>query len=376
MNVLVFNYEFPPLGGGAGIVTSSLLLPFANDESVSMDVITSSTGTQRIEHFAKNIRVHFLDIKKGSSLHQQKYSEIIRYTWKSFWYARRLKKQNAYSLCHIHCGIPSAFAALFLGLPYVITLHGSDVPFNNKRHLLLDIFVSWWLQRLICRRAFAVVAVSEYLADLARRVGLAKNIRVILNGVDVHRFTPAREQDAQKRRVVICVGRLVEQKNPVKALLAFRSISEQFSDVDLHFVGGGPLFQKLQNLVQNYGLTNRVLLHGSVPQDRLPLLLQAATVFLITSFNEGFSLATLEAMACGLPVVCTKRASYLVNESNGIVVTEDSVEAVSVALRKMLENPDMMDAMGKTSREIAQQYSWDQASRQYKLLFEEVIMKK
>ncbi|MDD5439675.1 MAG: glycosyltransferase, partial [Candidatus Omnitrophica bacterium] len=134
MNILMLNYEYPPLGGGAGIATACIINEFLRYPDLTIDLITSSTGARRTETPGKNITVHFLDIgKRESNLHFQSIRDLLVYSWKAYRYARRLTGLKQYDLVHAIFGVPSGLVALFLGRPFLISLRGSDVPYHTPR---------------------------------------------------------------------------------------------------------------------------------------------------------------------------------------------------------------------------------------------------
>jgi len=136
----MLNYEFPPLGGGAGNASYYMLREFSKYHDLNIDLITSSADKYRVEQFAENISIHFLDIhKNNTALHYQSNKNLITYTMKVYFYAKKLRKQKSYDLCHAFFGIPCGAIALLLGVPYIVSLRGSDVPGHNERFALADV---------------------------------------------------------------------------------------------------------------------------------------------------------------------------------------------------------------------------------------------
>ncbi len=142
LKLLILNYEYPPLGGGAANATYYLLRELARRKDVEVDLITSSVGEHRVEQIDTRIKIHFLDIGKRGNLHYQSQRELLVYAWKSYQYASRLVRNKRPDIVHAFFGIPSGYVAMQLGLPYIVSLRGSDVPFYNERFELLDKFVS------------------------------------------------------------------------------------------------------------------------------------------------------------------------------------------------------------------------------------------
>ena len=107
MNLLMLNYEYPPLGGGAGNATCSLLQEFANFTDLNIDLITASCSQYQEEQFSSNIRIYRLDIGKNMrNLHHQTYKDLLSFTCKSYAVYKKMVKQKHYHLAHAFFGIP------------------------------------------------------------------------------------------------------------------------------------------------------------------------------------------------------------------------------------------------------------------------------
>lgn len=138
MKVLMLNYEFPPLGGGAANATKFMLMEFKNHADLEIDLITSSTEKFKVKRLGNNITIHFLNIHKKGNLHYQSYKNLLYYSWKAYRYARELIQKKHYDVCHAFFGIPCGYLAMKIGIPYIVGLRGSDVPFYNNRFKILD----------------------------------------------------------------------------------------------------------------------------------------------------------------------------------------------------------------------------------------------
>ncbi len=368
MRVLMLNYEFPPLGGGAGHATACLLREFSRREGLAIDLVASSAGRARVERLAENIFVHYLDIGKRGGLHYQTMPELLAYAWKARWHARRLIRQHHYELCHAFFGIPCGCLAGRLGLPYIVSLRGSDVPFYNERFRGLDRLVFRQMSVRTWKGAAFVVANSQWLRRLALRTAPQQHIEVIGNGVDTQRFRPARSAHAGLR--VLCVARLIARKRIDVLMRAVAAVGE--ADVHLTIVGSGNEERPLRELARQCGVEDRVSFAGNVPRGKIVDCYHRSDVFVLPSLSEGMSNAALEAMACGLPIVMTNTggaAELLRDGENGILMGGGSVREVSEALRRYLEEPELARTHGARSREIAEGLSWEKAASQYAELY-------
>jgi len=366
-NILVLNYEFPPLGGGAANATEHLLREYEKDTSLYIDLVTSSTGKERVEKFSENITIHYIDIGKNGSAHYQSNKELLTYGWKSYQYAKKLMRHKTYSVCHAFFGIPSGFVAMFLGIPYIVSLRGSDVPFYNKRFRLLDTILFQHISRVVWKRAKAVVANSEALCALAYTTLPQQKISIIHNGVDTNTFVPAKKTAEDKIIRIISTGRLIERKGYHFLIDALKGVE----NAQLILIGDGPEKDALAEKARAFSVA--VSFEGKRDRSFIISALQKADIFVLPSQNEGMSNSVLEAMACGLPIVATDTGGTkeLISEGeNGMIVPVGEVASLKVALLSLCNDKKLREKMGNASRSRAEKMSWQKMAKEYKKLYE------
>lgn len=366
--LLILNYEYPPLGGGAANATFNLVRELSNWPDLQVTVITSAVGSARIEQPADNVTLHFLDIgKTADSLHYQSFRDLIVYGWKAWRYVRRLPKQQQFDVVHAFFGIPCGFVARFLGIPYIVSLRGSDVPGYSPRMQKLERLGLRRLSRWVWRGAAAVTVNSAGLGELAART-LAADYPIIPNGVDTELFAPAGgggDRQSAAAQVpglrLVSTGRLIPRKGYHLLIPALRP------DDSLVLIGDGPELAALQQL----SVGKQVRFLGEQPREVIARELQRADVFVLPSANEGMSNSLLEAMAAGLPVVVTDVGGTreLVN-GNGVVLDDRSTTALQDALQ-LLHVSDLQ-TMSKKSRDIALEFSWSAMAEAYIQLYRSV----
>lgn len=360
MRILMLNYEFPPLGGGAGNATYYLLGEFAKMPELEIDLVTSSVKEYKVEKLADNVSVHYLDINKDNQLHYQSARDLFYYTVKAYFYSRKLKKNNKYNICHAFFGIPCGLIAMFLRIPYIVSLRGSDVPFYNKRFYWPDKLIFQHLSRLIWKRAAAVVANSEGLKQLALKTSPGLSIDVIYNGVDTEQFCPLEKKVPEDKIKLISTGRLIDRKG-------YRYLIEALKDnnqVELTLIGDGNLAEELKKLA----IKNNVHVNftGMVKHEDLPQHLQAADIFVLPSLNEGMSNSVLEAMACGLPVIVTDTGgSKELVRDNGYIVKKTDSTALQRVINNLLNDEKALNDMAINSRVRAKKMDWSKVANCY-----------
>lgn len=363
--VLVLNYEFPPLGGGAGNATYYILKEFSEFPDLELDLVTSSIDKFKIEQFAPNIRIHYLDINKNGNLHYQSIKDLLTYSWKSYKYCKKLKKKEKFDLIHAFFGIPCGFIAMKLDIPYIVSLRGSDVPFYNKRFYWLDKLVFKRLSRKIWSRAKRVVVNSQKLKELANASIPMQEIEIITNGIDINEFTPKNHIVNEKNIKLVSTGRLIERKG-YKYLI--EAIAEM-NNITLTLVGDGNLKDSLQELAKK--INANVVFADKKGHTEIVNILQDSDIFILPSLNEGMSNSILEAMATGLPIITTDTGgSKELVDDNGLIIEKESSTSLKEAIEKLTNNHELIYNMGNNSRDRAKAMSWAKVAGEYKDIYE------
>ncbi len=358
--VLILNYEFPPLGGGAANATYYLLKEFGLRPDLEVTLITSSINEERVESFAENCTIHYLDIGKNGNIHYQSQADLLKYSWKAYRRSKELIRQNEFDVVHAFFGIPCGFIAMNLGLPYIVSLRGSDVPFYNSRFYWQDKVLFKRLSRLIWRKAKHVVANSSGLAQLAVKSANKQTVSIIPNGIDTDAFQSAHPGNKEGSIQIISTGRLIPRKGYDLLIEAMKGIPE----LSARIIGDGPEKERLKKLAEELNVQIEFL--GSLDHKDIPSLLSKADLFVLPSFNEGMSNAALEALAAGLPVVLTDvGGSMELIDRNGWIIDPHSVDQLRAALKEALLKKDSLQDLGDQSRRIAQTMSWTNVANAY-----------
>lgn len=274
---------------------------------------------------------------------------------------------SSYDIIHAHYGFHSAFIpALLKRNPLIITFHGSDArkePFRNK--------LFYFLQKISVRKADHIVAVSREIKDILI-TDLAVNpdkISVISCGVDTSHFIPLNQVKVRnklgidlKRRVVLFVGHMVY----TKGVDILYECARYTPDVTYIFIGDGPLKNDYKNCI----------FIDPIPNSDIPLWINAADIFVLPSRMEGTPVVVLEALSCGIPVICSKvggcpdiikdgetgflvtihnpltRGKITINHANlGYPTPIEEVNMVREKIIELMTNDDLRKKIGKRGRE-------------------------
>jgi glycosyltransferase involved in cell wall biosynthesis len=379
MRVLFFNYEFPPLGGGAGNASYYLLREYAKNPEVQVDFVTASIdGQYHLLKMGDNISIHRLPIGKNSeNIHYQTKKELISYTWNAFWFARKLAKQNKYDLTHSFFSVPCGMISLLLKwefkLPYIISLRGSDVPGYSERFVGIYKWITPTILKIWKDSSF-VIANSQGLKELALRSEPKKEIGVIYNGVDIEEFFPSTKNRNPDQFTIICVSRVTPRKGIRFLIQAFKILSGRYDQTRLIIVGDGNEKKSLEDLVQSLDLKDKVEFAGAIGHDKVWEFYQRANIFVLPSLNEGMSNVMLEALACGLPIVATDTGGtkeLLTDNLNGLVVKMKDSNDLAEKIEKLILNPELEKSMSLESRLLAEKLSWGKVAGEYVELYKQ-----
>ncbi|MDE5855237.1 MAG: glycosyltransferase [Ruminococcus sp.] len=191
------------------------------------------------------------------------------------------------------------------------------------------------------------------------------NTKVIPNPIDTM-IIPTSYKGVRKKRVC-AVGRLMFQKNFANLIKAFSLLSKEFGEYTLEIYGDGPLRTELHQLIYDLNLSKRVKLMGA-HKDVLERI-KDSSLFVMSSNYEGYPNALAEAMAIGLPVICTDfdsgTARELVGEKNGCLVPVNDSNALAEAMEYLLCYPEIRDAMSMENQKISDSLAVEKIADQW-----------
>jgi glycosyltransferase involved in cell wall biosynthesis len=284
-------------------------------------------------------------------LKESSFREKIRYLALIFCAADLLNFSKTRRMHHLHvhsCADAAHLAAMcnIMGGPsYSLTLHG-DLPVYGKDHPSK------------MERASFVSAVTRALQrQIVEEAGQPiKKVPVIWMGVDTDHFSPEGERQYQSGRLhMITVARLNPVKGHVYALRAMRRLLDEGYDMQYTIAGEGPYRQEITDEIESLGLGEHVEMTGSISEDEVLKRLKESDVFVLPSFGlgEAAPVSVMEAMACGLPVVCSiigGTPDMITNGKDGILVEQKDVDGLYSAFKMLLEDVEKRRKLGKEAR--------------------------
>lgn len=377
MRVLMLNNEFPPLGGGTGTVNRAILTRLAGEPGLTVDLLTSALGrSPEREQFAPGVQIYKLPVD-NKNIHHSSNRELLTYAARALPAALRLHRAAPYDLVFAWSAVPAGGVALALrrlaGLPYILRVCGPDIPGFERRYGALYPVLTPTI-KAIWRGAARLVAKCRDEADMICAVAPGLSIDLVPNGVDLAAFAPAPIAEGGPLRL-LCVARLIERKGQHHLIEALRLLSAEGLDLRLELVGEGDARAANEALARSLGVADRVTFAGYVPRERIAERYRAAHVFVLPSYNEGMSVATLEAMAAGLPTVVTRTGGadeLVVEGATGHIFAWGDVPALANLLRALASDRVRVRRMGAAARARAREFTWDAAASRYLAMLDEL----
>jgi glycosyltransferase involved in cell wall biosynthesis len=380
MRVLLLNYEFPPLGGGAGVATQALARGLAS-RGVTVDVITAGERDEcRAEvlwdgHAAEEGLLTVYRVKcSRTGVHEAGMAGAASYLRNALPLVRARMRDEHYDIVHVFFSLPTGAMLPFLSLgdtPVMVSLRGSDVPGYDPHHRTLERTHRMLLPltRWIWRRATRVVAVCESLGRLALRTDPGLRYSVIPNGVDLNRFRPSARGRSRHGGKIRClaVARLVERKGIGDLIEALAALER--GRFELEILGSGPDERRLRDLARRLGVEREVIFAGSVSRSEIAARYREADIFTLASWEEAFGNVFAEAMASGLPIVGSSVGGLpelVEHGKNGFLVPPREPRALAAAIRLLADNPDLRAEIGRRNRAHAEaNLSWARVTTRY-----------
>jgi len=241
-------------------------------------------------------------------------------------------------------------AARLAGIPRILTtIHYQDLLPTRRagdfRNLL-----RWLYTKIIYKWVDGIIAVSEDVSQKLQELFGQKppKVRVMVNRIDVQSFaTTPPSEDLRKslglrpeNKILTTVARLMPPKGHAYLIEAMHQLVPRFKNLKLLLVGDGDLRQPLQKKCAALGVMEHALFIGS--RRDIPAILALTDIFILPSLREGTSLALLEAMASGKPIVATDipgNRAVLRHQINSLLVPPGDAEALADAISFLLEHP-------------------------------------
>ncbi len=286
-------------------------------------------------------------------------------------------------ILHVHYAIPHATVAYMAKkilltkgryIPVVTTLHGTDITLVGNNRAFAPVV------EFSINKSDGVTAVSQSLKEETQRVfHIERDIRVIYNFIDFHRFKKTNKEHFKKiiapdgERILVHTSNFRKVKRVEDAILIFKQVHEQIPS-RLLMIGDGPERQNAEQLCREIGLCDEIRFLGK--QDAIEELLAICDLFLMPSESESFGLAALEAMACEVPVVSSNGGGLPevnIHGVTGFLSDPGNVDEMAQYAIQLLQNDDMLKTFRANALQQAKRFDLDTILPDYENYYEEII---
>lgn len=300
MNILMLNYEYPPLGGGGAAVCRDISEKLVA-EGHKVTIITMNMSGLKARECVNGVEIHRVKCwrSKAKVCHPW---EQMTYCISAYSYIKKNINMELFDIIHCHFIIPTGLLALWLKKKYkkeyILTAQGSDViGHNNKRFKYLYTMIKpFWIK--IVNNAKVLTAPSTYLIDKIHKTVPQKECSLIPNGLYVNCYN-----SAIKDKYIVTLCRLQESKGIQDLLKAISEID--IYDWKVYILGDGPYKAELDKMISEFGLTNKVSLMGFVSDEERYKYLSEAGLYFTGSWFEAMPISVLEAMASSCNIIAS-----------------------------------------------------------------------
>ncbi len=306
---------------------------------------------------------------------------------------RRLFDTFHPEVVHIQDHYPTCMVVVSFARKRGIKLVGSNhfIPENIAPYIpllprLKPVFnwILWQWMLYVYRQVDVVTAQSVAAGRLLQAQHIQKPILPISCGIDLQRLSPDPNVDrryyCQKynldpgKKIYLFLGRIDGEKHVDLLVRAMKRLDRE--DVQLAIAGHGGVESSLKRMVTEFGLNERVKFTGFIPVEDVPGLMNSVDLFVMPSEAELLSISTLEAMACGKPVLLANALALpeLVMEGvNGYLFDPGEVDDLVKWINFTADHPERWHEMGLASREVAARHSLEDVIRKFESLYLQVI---
>lgn len=283
---------------------------------------------------------------------------------------------DCYQAPYLH-SFPTKVAAVSKHSPLVITWHEVWRSYWQEYLGSLGIVGRLMERTILLALANRVIAVSDQTKDDLVSLGVKpEKIRMVPNGInykDVSKVSPSAE-----KLDVVYLGRLIKPKNVDMLLRAIAILKKEFPRIKAGIIGDGPEMSGLRSLAEELGIRDNVKFFGFVEDfDEVSALMKSSKVFVIPSTQEGgASIVTLEANACGLPVIAVDHPlgidkRLILSGKTGFFV-KLTPDAIAEKIRLLLSDEKLRSQMKADAIEFAQGYDWEKITGEIEKVYAEI----
>ncbi|MBS3122353.1 glycosyltransferase family 4 protein [Candidatus Woesearchaeota archaeon] len=276
-------------------------------------------------------------------------------------------------------GICAIKSAKKLKKPVICYIHSIEWELATRSIDSLKLLINLAMKSLVkhyYNKVDLLLVPSMEVGELYKRNGIAPPYKIVHLGTDTNKFVPAKDEEYKNRirealgitqlnseqklnsnQIIIGFsGRIGREKNLVTLYRAFRKIEKKYENIKLLIIGKG-----VKDLEEMFTSQRNIIMPGAV--NNVVPYLQAMDIFVLPSLTETSSLATMEAMSCGIPIVTTPVGyvkDYIKEKENGLFFPFKNSLVLSMKLEILIKDKELREKLGRNARKtIIERFSWE-----------------
>ncbi|MCO5248217.1 MAG: glycosyltransferase family 4 protein [Chitinophagales bacterium] len=383
LRILILNYEYPPLGGGAGIATKHLAEHFAKSGHHVQIVTTWFDGYPEYSS-EDNLTIIRLKSRRKVS-YKSNPIEMTSWARQALNYFKNIDEHPHFDVCFANFTLPGGIVAKQIkekwDIPYIILSHGHDIPWFAPHQMFPWHLLTYFWIRKIMRTSSKNILLTQDLKKAADKfIGkefIHKN-KVIPNGMLMDNYKSGFDNSNAEMNILF-VGRMVDQKDPLTFIRACHEINKLKIPVQFKMIGDGPLKAQVEKLALRFNLPN-IQIMGQVSHYEVLKSYEKADILIMPSREEAMSLVLLEAVSRGIYVISTLVSDIdkmVEDDVNGKIVDHNSPIQISHAVADFYYNKYLKNYQYPEDliQKLFERYSWDKVVEDYIDVFYKISKK-
>jgi len=291
---------------------------------------------------------------------------------------KEIYQEFKFEIIHSHVLLPDSHAAMLLNKSYNVaqfsTVHGQDFQVTIHRSDKCK-------ERLyeVINGSDGVVTVSTKLKNVIKKEDFREKIHVINNGINIEDCN-IKEEAKEDRLVILSVSNLIKTKGIDLNIKALKRLVKKYPNILYRIIGGGPEMDKLKALADELSLKDNVEFTGRLPNQEVMKHMSSCQIFSLPSWEEGFGVVYIEAMAHGKPVIGVKGQGIedvIKDGENGFLVNPKDPEDLARVLEYLFENEEKAVAIGEKGKlTVLNNFTWKHNAEKTISLYKNILSKR
>lgn len=280
----------------------------------------------------------------------------ILYPFLAAWKCVEIKPEVVHAIMESYAGGALLLVKyLYPKAKRILTLQSGDLD-SDRKQKQLALKIVW---SSIHRAPHIVTAISNFLADRARKLGVKdENLIVLPNGIDLSSVPSGIEKINDR---IVCVARLSWEKGLDYLIKGFAEVVKKYPAAQLVMVGEGKERGEIEKMISELNLSESVVLFGNLPHDQVLVEICKSEIFICPSLAEGLGIVFIEAQACGVPPIGTRVggiSDVITDGVDGLLIEAKNSEQITLALLKLLRDKELTSQMSINAKNGVKRFNW------------------